>query len=232
MGSLDRNPAFKKMLSDLLNSSMSEGSGPFGTDDLTSLFDPETPLGRELSDWLDQAAGDSSWDWSGVGFGDWNWHLPESGLSAPNSSHSMPISSSGGGDDSLAKPLLVLAAVVVAVIVIRRYGLFRPERAARSGSQAALTALVDPNAVADRETLVKAFESITLHAIGGESVTWNHRTIADEFGRRVAENREAAEEAARLYEMARYAHPSESLPPEAFAAARRCLGQLREARPR
>jgi hypothetical protein len=108
---------------------------------------------------------------------------------------------------------------------------------------------VDPAAVGTREELVRAFEYLSLLSLGIAARTWNHRTIAKHLSWEVRkrnnsespaslpsrghtsvlpsnlpdERRRAAFELAGLYEKARYAPPSDSLPDTALAAARRDL---------
>jgi hypothetical protein len=77
---------------------------------------------------------------------------------------------------------------------------------------------------------VRAFEILSLLRIGGESAVWNHSTIAAELTRQTGN--QAAIRASRLYELARYAPPHETISSESLAEARRCLTVLGGATPR
>jgi hypothetical protein len=81
---------------------------------------------------------------------------------------------------------------------------------------------VDPNRVSTRADVVKAFEFLSLLRFGLDVRTWNHRDIASALGTEVGQ-RQAAEELAGVYELARYTPDDERLPEASLAAARRDL---------
>ncbi len=231
VGPLEKTPALKKAFTELLKSSMNgkDSSSPLFDDDrLNSLLDPDSALGKEMSQWLDQAANGSSWKWSDLGLGDLNLSLPEASLP------SGPGSSGGSGDSqgsfSLLTPLLAAAALAVIVVVLRHYGLLGTKKTVLGAASS--RALFDPASIADRPSLVAAFELCSLQTLGSDARVWNHRTIADELTRRMTVSDETAWEASRLYEIARYSPPGEPLTPESYLAARRCLVKLCEATPR
>jgi hypothetical protein len=86
---------------------------------------------------------------------------------------------------------------------------------------------VDPSQVATRQDLVRAFEYLALLVLGSAARTWNHRAIArrlsDQPNAAAEERRRAALHLAALYEKARYAPPSDTLPENEVQDARRNL---------
>jgi len=109
---------------------------------------------------------------------------------------------------------------------------------------------VDPAAVATREDLVRAFEYLSVLSLGPDARNWNHRAIAERLTDRDAlsvgraavrdagkdrsigvidTNPAAVYELTDLYERARYAPPSDLLPDEDLAVARRDLCLLARA---
>ncbi len=86
---------------------------------------------------------------------------------------------------------------------------------------------VSPTAVTTRAELIQAFEYLALLVLGPKARHWNHREIAARLGessaRQSAERQLAADHLAGLYEHARYAPFSDSLPAEDIDSARRHL---------
>ena len=80
-------------------------------------------------------------------------------------------------------------------------------------------------AITTRTQLIAAFDYLALLLLGDEVRTWNHVAVAQRLGESAARS-PAAEALARLYELARYTPGDDTLPPEAQAAARRCLATL------
>jgi hypothetical protein len=124
-------------------------------------------------------------------------------------------------------------AIIVWSLLFKRAGTDSPQHASdKLGNWP-----VQPEAVANREDLIRAFEYLSLLALGAPARNWNHEVIAARLGddRKTAANvpavmtsdpharRHAADELAALYEQARYAPGSEPLPDEALALARRDL---------
>jgi len=224
IGPLEKTPALRKAMADLMNSSLSRtGSGESLLNDerLNSLLDPETPIGRELGDWLSQAANSTSWNFSDRGLGDWNLRLPETNF--PSSGIGRPSFSTSGTDSGspLLLPLLLIALAVVVGVAYLRAG----SASKKQDLSSKRIVRADAAGVVDRATLVAAFESSSLNTLGEDARTWNHRTIAMKFirnGVAVA----TASEAAGYYEIARYAPQSETLSLETLARARHCLSLL------
>src|SRR5262249_10384044 len=82
---------------------------------------------------------------------------------------------------------------------------------------------LDPNAVATRAELVRAFEYLALLRLGPGARNQTHRAPAAGLGQAVAERRRAADELATLYAHARYAPTDEPLTAADLAVARRSL---------
>lgn len=229
VGPLDKTPALKNALFELLNNSGGSNSntGSIEGNAIDSLLDPESDIGREISKLLESAANGTNWQWSGLNLGDWKPNLPNAILPSNGASYSPPSFSGEGSTQPVGTFLLVLALFGLAILILRRSGLSKLLRGFTTKSISETQSDMDPNSITDRMSLVSAFESVTRLSLGCVAETWNHRTIAAELAQRSPAG--LASEAAALYEVARYAPPSDSLDEETLSAARRCLVQLREA---
>lgn len=87
---------------------------------------------------------------------------------------------------------------------------------------------IDPRDVKDRETLVKAFEYLSVLVCGDGARVWNHLTIADAFRQHVPGAAPFADPLARLYALARYSPANEAIDPADIAEARGYLCRLAE----
>jgi hypothetical protein len=126
----------------------------------------------------------------------------------------------------LFTPVIMLVLMAVAAFLIWRYF---PTHRGVTRDKLDLSRRpwpVDPRAVADRESLVRAFEYLSIVLCGDAARVWNHRTIAVALDSRVAGAENVSHELASLYELARYTPANEPLSPEALASARRSLCQL------
>ena len=85
---------------------------------------------------------------------------------------------------------------------------------------------VDPRTIHDRESLVIAFEYLSILVCGNGAVVWNHMTIAEALRDALPDREHLAEPLARLYAVARYTPLREEIPESAYAEARRCLCAL------
>jgi hypothetical protein len=138
--------------------------------------------------------------------------------------HSLPTVSGNGLGTGIVWFLALLGLGLVAwKTLARSHGedAFGRPRAWRLGPWP-----VQPEAVATRAELVRAFEHLALLCLGREARTCNHRELATllaEQDRHEPRRREAAEHLAQVYERARYAPDNEPLPDEELAAARREL---------
>jgi hypothetical protein len=80
--------------------------------------------------------------------------------------------------------------------------------------------------VTDRESLVKAFEVLSMILCGPTAKVWNHATIATALREYLAKDPEAIDRLAVMYALARYTPAGESLSPESVTQARRTLCDL------
>jgi hypothetical protein len=120
---------------------------------------------------------------------------------------SVPHFNGGRIDLSMAlnAALFGLGVLVVVGIIWR----FRGGRMAIVGGGRGLGPWpLDPNRVASRDDLIRAFEYLSLLRCGESARTWHHRAIAESLGGTQSERRTAAERLAALYEQARYAPTS------------------------
>ena len=125
----------------------------------------------------------------------------------------------GGGVTSLAIIAGIVGALILAVILFRKWKLTHAERMAQA---AYAKGGIDFDAIRSREELVRVFEAVSLDQHGEEARNWNHRVIAEQFRSQPAKA-DPADEAADLYERARYAPADEDLTTNEFADARRDL---------
>jgi hypothetical protein len=238
VGPLDDTPALKKAILDLANSAkLTPGKGggvdlPSGDGGWLSFLEKQgsDAGGFGKLDWLDKSFEGGSWKLPELGLKDWAPNLSNSLPSIGAPSMPRPSLPSGGvdlpsGDLSLTPFLIVLAIAVAAYLVWRKW----PALANLGGEKLDLSRgpwPVDPRSVNDRESLVRAFEFLSVLLCGDSARVWNHRTIAAALRARVAGADAVAEELAGLYEVARYTPATEPLPPDALPAARRCLCHL------
>lgn len=130
-----------------------------------------------------------------------------------------------------AEVIVWVVLFVVVVLVLLRVGwrVVR-DRLAPSGEWRLGPWPVRPQAVATRADLVRAFEYLALLLLGPAARTRHHLDLAEQIGTCPGEDptrrRQAAEELARLYAVARYAPDDTPLQPEDLASARRDLCYL------
>ncbi|CAN5324517.1 hypothetical protein BH11PLA2_BH11PLA2_00990 [soil metagenome] len=236
-GSIEKTPALKKALGELLNSSVmntdAASTNPLTNEGLMSIFNPETEAGKELADWLDTAANGTSWNFSSLGLGDWNFKLPEVGGNTAQAVAASASYDAPSGSDVGNFVLVVLLIGLSGYLFYR----FRFIRSAAIGEAALLLRpRLTPDQIQDRETLIRAFEEASVDRIGTTARTWNHAAIATALREILQLSNDEVNEAARLYELARYTPLDDELPAEAIEQARvwhTRLGQvhLSEVRP-
>lgn len=113
-----------------------------------------------------------------------------------------------------------IAAAVAAFVLLRR---LRPPAGVASRRRSELVASLDADTLANGADLIRAFETLALLRHGEPARTWHHRATAAGFA---ADERDAADRLAGLYESTRYA-PEQSEPTaDQLAAARRDLARL------
>lgn len=113
-----------------------------------------------------------------------------------------------------------VAAAAAAFVLLRR---LRPQAGMTSRRRRELAASLDAGTLTNGADLIRAFETLALLRYGEPARTWHHRATAAGFA---ADERDAADRLASLYESARYA-PGEPEPTDdQLAAARRDLARL------
>jgi hypothetical protein len=151
-------------------------------------------------------------------------HLPRTG---------MPDMTGGDGWRALWMLVILTALGLILLKTVRR----APAPGAGGGAVWKLGPWpVDPATVQTRAELIQAFEYLSVLRLGPVARHWHHWTIASGLGQSSgdaisvirrgnppAERLRAAEQLALLYEQARYAPPTESLPEAALSTARRDL---------
>ena len=129
----------------------------------------------------------------------------------------------GGGGMALAIIAGIVAAIFLAILIFRKWKFNQEQKAAmatlgKSG--------IDFDSIRSREELVRVFNAVSLDQCGEDARPWNHRVVADEFGRARPAVAAPADQVAGLYERARYAPSDEDLSNNEFADARRDLRLL------
>jgi hypothetical protein len=139
------------------------------------------------------------------------------GFSAPSapSSESLQLT---------AALLLALGALVLGIVGYRYYLQGRVKSDAEPDDEP----LVPPdlNELRSRSDLVRAFETLALLRLGGRARFWTHQRMARELSSGRPGVEQAVHEVTRLYELARYMHPSFVLASDSLEHARRSLRQL------
>jgi hypothetical protein len=158
-----------------------------------------------------------------------------SGWKPPQASGGGGFGSGGGGGFDLSSgawPVVIFVAVLVAAVggfVLWRYW---PQIQALRNGPKAIPGLgawtIDPRDVVDRDTLVKAFDYLSVLICGDGARVWNHMTIADAFRENVPGAAPFADPLARLYALARYSPANEPISPADIAEARGYLCRLAE----
>lgn len=154
-----------------------------------------------------------------------------SGPSAPTGGFGSGGGLSIGGLSGAGLFALILVLVVVAGVVAFLIYRYWPQIQAKLlNKPKALPGLgpwtIDPREVVDRETLVKAFEYLSVLICGDGARVWNHQTIADAFRDNVPGATPFADPLARLYALARYSPAHEPISQADIAAARGYLCRL------
>ena len=233
-GPLDQTPELKNALLDLMNSAE-------GQDFSKDLFDGMDGKGgagddfKGFGDWFDGNFGGGDWKLPDLGMKDW---FPKNNGGGGNDGGGggwggfklgdWSIGSAGEGGAGTWLPVILFVAILVVALIAWRFwpGGESKERSVASAVQRLGAWPVDPRTIADRESLVRAFEYLSVLLCGNAARVWNHHTIAAALRAKVPESEAYADELAHLYELARYTSVGEPLPVTALADARRCLCQL------
>ncbi|MCU0703787.1 MAG: hypothetical protein MUF18_07400 [Fimbriiglobus sp.] len=167
-----------------------------------------------------QTFGGGGLKWSGGGS---NWNPP---------SISGGSRFTGGSVESAVAPavmFLLVLAVLVGGFVLWRYW---PKIVALRNGPKPIAGLgpwtIDPREVTDRDTLVRAFDYLSVVICGDSARVWNHQTIADAFRASVPAAAPFADPLARLYALARYSPAHEPIAQADIAEARGYLCRLAE----
>lgn len=252
-GSIDKTPALKQSLVDMFSGegkSPWDGSGGNGNPwnggnkpgTQKPLWDNNGPNGGNQGGfvgWLkNTSANPPSW-WKNM-TSNWNKPSVQPPNMNPGNGWSPPQYSGGGfnsggfsGGDlgSGAIPIVIIVAVIVVAIAGFMIWRYWPQIQAKLGNQPKPIAglgpwTIDPRQVVDRETLVRAFEYLSVLICGDGARVWNHQTIADAFRENVPGAAPFADPLARLYALARYSPANEAISPQDIAEARGYLCRL------
>jgi hypothetical protein len=154
------------------------------------------------------------------------WKAPQ----APSGGVNAP--SFGGDVGGAAVPVVILVGLVVAAVAAFLVWRYWPQIQAMRSKPKPVGGLgpwtIDPRDVVDRDTLVKAFEYLSVLICGDGARVWNHQTIADAFREHVPGAAPFADPLARLYALARYSPADEPIAPADIAEARGYLCRLAE----
>lgn len=225
------SPAAEGAVKDLIKSlEKSNGKGMF--DDI-----PELKNGgwKDINNWDKSNSGD--WKLKPPDSQGPKFNSPNTGSSggsswgSGNSGGSSWGSSSGGGGgggfsgggSALAVIAGIAAAIFLAIFLFRKWKLIQEQKAATATTA---DAGIDFDRIRSREELVRVFNAVSIDQCGEDARPWNHRVVADEFGRTRPAVAEPADQVAGLYERARYAPADEDLTNNEFADARRDLRLL------
>ena len=198
---------FKKLLKDILT-------------DPKRKIDPKLIEKLKLGDgkWLDRLG-----DLKPAKLPRWDWSPPAPPRGAlPNvSTPSLPAAS------ALGTIAIWLICIVLAALV-----LWQASRWLKGSRRAAQRTFglgpwpVDPQQVASRAELVKAFDYLAVLVFGAKARPWNHRTVARSLAERAEPLTHLAAELAALYEEARYTDGESALSPDQCELARHALNKL------
>ncbi len=254
-GDIDKTPELKKSLVDMFsgegkggdgngngNNPLANGNSGGNAANKPWWDNGNNPNGSQsgLVSWLKNSTsgGTPSW-WKNMT----NWN--QSTAPSPNNGSGWNPPQSGGGGfgsggggggfgdlSSGAWPVVIFVAVLVIAVggfVLWRYW---PQIQARMNGPKPVGGLgawtIDPRSVTDRETLVKAFDYLSVLICGDGARVWNHLTIADAFRQNVPGAAPFADPLARLYALARYSPANEPISPADIAEARGYLCTLAE----
>lgn len=244
-GDIDDTPALKKSLVEMFSG---EGKSPWGegggngwdgpnggkSDGGKNPWDGGGNGGSQSGfvNWLKTttSGGGPSW-WKNMTGGNNSLIPPPSG----GSNWSPPPSAGGGGIGGVSVagggPLLIVLAVlaVLAVVGFVAWRYWPQIQALRNGPKPVGGLgpwTIDPRDVKDRDTLVKAFDYLSVLICGDGARVWNHQTISEAFRDNVPGAAPFATQLARLYALARYSPANEPITQADIAEARGYLCRL------
>ena len=176
--------------------------------------------------WKSMTSNTSGKSWFGGGSGWTAPRPPAGGVGSVGGVGAVGVGGIGGLGTVGTVVLLLVVAAVVGFILFRYW----PQIQAMRDKPKPIAGLgewpIDPRDVKDRETLVRAFEYLSVLVCGGGAVVWNHVTIADAMRANVPGAAPFADDLARLYALARYTPAGEPISAADIAAARGYLCRL------
>lgn len=242
IGPLDDSPALRGLIADMFSGG-SEMGLEFGGDFAKWLSEFE---GWDLDLGSMEGLADlfSGIEWPSLGLGDTNWKLFDmsftnnwkpgwfnnggswgnwgGGFGSPS------FGGFGGGDGPGGLILLIIVGgLMIALLLYWRKYMADPTAAIEPRPLPGQGPWpIDPREVRDRETLVRAFEYVSVMICGENVKTWNHVRITEALADVGPELAKSALPLARLYALARYLPPEEAMAETEIAEARNHLCQL------
>jgi hypothetical protein len=128
--------------------------------------------------------------------------------------------------NSTLSTLAWIVGLIVGAVCLRQLWLRAEETKRENQRKQALKRAwpIDPNAIKNRDDLIRAYEHLALANFGLNARTWNHLVIAAELGQSAsAVRRNAVLSLADAYERARYSPTEETMSSETLAEARQNL---------
>ncbi|MCS7271716.1 MAG: DUF4129 domain-containing protein, partial [Gemmataceae bacterium] len=178
---------------------------------------------RSRWSWLRQ------WRWPRVGsVGRW-WQEWRQGDTNPRSSPGRSFFGFEGWPDIGRWGFWLLVIAVLGMIALAAWLHRRPPGEGHNWSfrsyRAGLSS-IDPRQVQTRQDLIRAFESLSLQRLGPAARSWTAGSIAQALQAERTVSAEQIQQLAGLYELARYAPPSEDWPAQRTCLARTLLCRL------
>ncbi len=231
VGSLDKTPAMKRTLTDMFGGTGGQGKG-FGNGGFGNNFGNTGNGSTGFANWFKNSSWNGPPSWlSNMNLGNrFNFGGNMPNMSAPS------VPSFGGGGFALGSfagfgtigivILCIIAAALIAFVLYRYWPQIQAMRSKPTSLPGAGEWPVDPRDVRDRDTLIQAFEYVSVFLCGDSAKVWNHATIAAAFVDRIPKSAGYAEPLARLYARARYTPNHELFTQADIAEARGYLCQL------
>jgi hypothetical protein len=238
LGSLKETPGVQQILAEMIQGASREGDASWLNQAFKGM-DPSKGMDSQTLSKIGESFGNaqppnlpdlglsSLGDGWGKSIG--NWAAPN--INAPSSMNMPGFTGVSGGGSTGA----LVGFVVVAMLGIALWWLWPMWKRGSQTDPQALPGLgpwpVNPRKIADRETLIKAFEYLSVLLCGQPAMNWNHVTIAQQLLERVPNSAGIADQLAQVYAIARYTPQDQPLPDKVIQEARTYLCQLAGVRP-
>jgi hypothetical protein len=225
-GSLNESPAVKDAIQRMFASGINADGTP------TNFFGYMEQSGyssQGFANWMNSSSSSSGWHWpnwlggggSGGSYGGGSWSWGSGSGSSPSTS------SNGIGEGGTWWSVIILVVVAGGGLVLWwLWPRLMQGSAPKDTATVAARFDIDPNAVIDRETLVKVFEALSLSLIGDDAKVWTHSTIGQALREFLATNPSAADRLALIYALARYTPVDDPFPANTISEAKTHLGTL------